>query len=109
MLVRVLSLVGIVLGALVWTEHKEYLGSHIGSGFLLVILVFALAVMALTKKIVVPGILGVVFAVLLPLVGLKQLPPTFHTFGALQIAHVVLALATISVAESLYVAIRKAG
>jgi uncharacterized membrane protein YvlD (DUF360 family) len=61
------------------------------------------------KKAVIQGILGVVLAVLLPVIGLKQLPLTFHTLGAIQAAHVVLALATIGVAESLYASIRRAG
>ena len=70
--------------------------------------VFVLAVMALTKGGVIPGILGIVFAVLLPVVGLKQLPLTFHTMGAIQVAHIALALAVIGVGESLYAVIRRA-
>jgi len=108
MLVRVLGLASIVLGALVWSEHQQYLGAHIGSGFLLAATVFILAVMALLKKAVLPGILGVVLAVLLPVVGLKQLPLTFHTLAAIQVVHIVLALVTIGVAERLYSAIRSA-
>jgi hypothetical protein len=108
MLVRVLGLVAIVLGSLLWSGHQQYLGPHIGGGFLVAMVVFVLAVIALTKKAVVPGILGVVLAVLLPVIGLKQLPLTFHTWGAIQVAHIVFALATIAVAESLYAAIRRA-
>jgi hypothetical protein len=108
MLVRILGLASIVLGALVWSEHQQYLGAHIGSGFLVATVVFILALIALTKKAVLPGILGVVLAVLLPVVGLKQLPLTFHTLGAVQVAHIVLALLTIGVAERLYSAIRGA-
>jgi hypothetical protein len=107
MLVRVLGLVAIVLGALLWTGRQQYLGPHIGGGFLVSTVVFILAVLALTKKAVVPGILGVVLAVLLPVVGLKQFPLTFHTLAAIQVVHIVLALITIGVAESLYAAVRK--
>jgi presenilin-like A22 family membrane protease len=109
MLVRVLGLAAIVLGALLWTGRQQYLGSHIGGGFLVAIVVFVLAVMALTKKAVVPGILGVVLAALLPVVGFMQLPLTFHTLGAIQVVHIILALATIGVAERLFAAIRNAG
>jgi hypothetical protein len=109
MAVRVLGLASIALGALVWSEHQRYLAAHIGSGFLLAALVSVLAVMALLKKAVLPGILGVVFAVLLPVVGLKQLPLAFHTLAPIQVVHIVLALLTIGVAERLYSAIRSAG
>jgi hypothetical protein len=105
MLVRVLGLIAIVLGALLWTGRQALLTSHIACGFLVAIVVFVLALIALTKKAVIPGILGVVFAVLLPLVGFMQLPLTFHTLGAIQVAHIVLALLIIGVAERLYAAI----
>jgi len=108
MLVRVLGLASIVLGVLVWSEHQQVLGAHIGCGFLVATLVFILAVMALLKNAVLPGILGVVLAVLLPVVGLKQLPLTFHTLAAIQVIHIVFALLTIGVAERLYSAIRSA-
>jgi hypothetical protein len=109
MLVRVLGLAAIVLGAVLWTGRAQYLGPHIGVGFFVAMVVFVLAVIALTKKAVVPGILGVVLAVLPPVIGLKQLPLTFHTMEAIQVAHIVFALMTIGVAESLYSAIRKNG
>lgn len=108
MLVRLIGTVAIVLGVLLWTGRPQYLGPHIGGGFFVATVVFVLALIGLMKKAVVPGILGVVLAVLLPVIGLKQLPLTFHTLGAIQVAHVVLALATISVAESLYASIRRA-
>lgn len=109
MLVRVLALAGLAFGVLLWTAHQLFLVPHIAVGFLMATVVFALAVIALTKRVVIPGILGVALAVLLPVVGLKQLPLTFHTVQAIQVAHVILALATIGVAESLYAAVRKAG
>ena len=108
MLVRLIGTVAIVLGVLLWTGHQQYLGPHIGGGFFVAMVVFVLAVIGLVKKAVIPGILGVVLAVLLPVIGLKQLPLTFHTLSAIQVAHVVLALATIGVAESLYASIRRA-
>jgi hypothetical protein len=107
MLVRLLALAAISLGGLLWAGHERYLAPHLICGFLLAAVVFLLAVMALIKHATIPGILGVLFAVFLPVVGLKQLPLTFHTLGAIQVAHVVVALATIGVAESLYAAIRR--
>ncbi len=89
--------------------RQQYLSPHIGFGFIVAMVVFVLSVMALMKKAVLPGILGVVFAVLLPVVGFMQLPLTFHTLGAIQVVHIFLALAIIGVAERLYAAIQRAG
>lgn len=108
MLVRLLGLLSIILGLLLWSGSAKFLASHIGGGFLVSALVFVLAIIGILKKAVVPGVLGVILAVLLPVVGFKQLPLVFHSFGAIQIAHVIVALAVIGVAESLYGAIRRA-
>lgn len=108
MLVRVLGLAAIVFGALLWTGQRQYLGPHIGTGFGIATVVFVLAVVALTKKAVVPGILGVVLAVLLPVFGFMQLPLTFHTMRAIQVVHIFLALAIIGVAERLHAAVHRA-
>lgn len=107
MLVRVLGLAALVLGALLWTGRQQFLPVHLGLGIVVATVVFALAVMAMANGAKIAGILGVVLAVLLPIVGLMQLPLTFHTLKAIQIAHVVLALAAIAVAESLHAAIRR--
>jgi hypothetical protein len=107
MLVRLLSLAGLILGAFLWSEHQQLLGPHIGAGFLLAIVVFAMSIFALIKKIIVPGILGVVLAFAMPVVGFMQLPLTFHTMRTIQALHIALALAIIGVAESIYSAIHK--
>jgi len=108
MLVRVLGLASIVLGALLWAEHTQLLSAHIGIGFLVSIAVFILSVVALTKKAVVPGILGVIFSFLLPVIGFLQLPLTFHSLRLIQVLHIMLALCIIGLAERLYSAIRTA-
>jgi hypothetical protein len=107
MLVRILGLAAIVVGALLWGGREHLLASHIGLGFCVASAVFVLAIVALTKKAVVPGILGVVFAVLLPLIGFMQLPLASHTMRAIQVLHIFLALAIIGVAERLYAAIQR--
>ncbi len=102
MLVRIGAVVAIVFGALLWTGTEKYLGSHIGVGLLISLLVFALAVLALLKKAVVPGILGVLLAFSLPVLGFAQLPLTFHTLRAIQVAHVIFAIVAVGIAERLY-------
>jgi hypothetical protein len=110
MLVRVLGLAAIVLGGLLWmTGHQPYLGPHIGAGFCVAAVVFVMAVIALIRKAVVAGIVGILLALLLPMVGFMQLPLVFHTMGAIQVAHIAIALSIIGVAERLYSAIQRAG
>lgn len=110
MLVRIVGIAAIVLGVLLWyTGKPPYLQSHIGTGFFLVLVVFVLSVIALTKKAVLPGILGVVFAFLVPVAGFMQFPLMFHELGVIQVVHIMLALVTIGVAERLYSAIQRAG
>jgi hypothetical protein len=108
MLVRILGLAAIVLGALLWAGRQHLVASHIGCGFAVSMVVFVLAVIGLTKKAVIPGILGVVFAVLLPVFGFMQLPLTFHTMRPIQVIHIFVGLAIIGVAERLYSAIQSA-
>lgn len=110
MLVRVLGLVAIVLGTLLWTTgHAPYLGPHIGVGFFVAAVVFVMSVIALTKKAVGPGIAGVVLSLLLPMVGFMQLPLVYRSLGAVQVAHIAIALTVIGVAERVYSAIQRAG
>ncbi len=108
MLVRLAAVVSIVLGVLLWSGSQNYLGAHIGSGFFIAGVVFVLSILGILKKAVVPGVVGVILAALLPVVGFKQLPLAYRAFGAVQIIHVLVALAIIGVAESLYGAIRRA-
>lgn len=110
MLVRLAALVAIVLGILLLSgTNTEYLRVHIGIGFFLTGLVVLLAILALTKGAVGPAIVGIVFAFLLPYVGLKQFPLRFGVhLGWIQISHVIVALLTLGLAEMLHGRIRKA-
>lgn len=110
MLVRLLAVLAIVLGILLLSgTHSEFVGIHIAVGFFLVLIVVILAILALMKGAIGPAILGIVFAFLLPYVGLKQFPLRFGVhLGWIQISHVVVALITLGLAEMLHGAIRKA-
>ena len=108
MLVRVVSLVLIVFGILIWSGNSpQLLGAHIGMGFLVAVLIGLLAVLALARRAWPLGILGLVAAAALPWVGLKQFPLAFRHFGAMQIAHVLIVIAALGLAESSYAAIKK--
>ena len=107
MLVRVLGLAAIVLGCMLWMSgHEPYLGPHIGVGFCVVVLVFVMGIMALIRKAVGLGVAAILLALGLPMVGFMQLPLLPHAMGAIQAAHIAIALCTIGLAERLYSVIR---
>jgi hypothetical protein len=108
MLVRALALVSIVLGVLIWTgKSPDLLGAHIGMGFLITLLIVLLTILALVKRAFPVGLLGVVVAVALPWIGLRQFPLAFMHLGAIQVAHILVVVAALGISESLYAAIRK--
>ncbi len=106
MLVRVCGLISIVLGAMLWAGHETLEGAHIGMGMLISLLVFTLSVLAMVKKALVPGAIGIVLSLLLPAVGFMQLPLTFHNLRMIQVIHLMVALSIIGLAERLYSAVR---
>jgi hypothetical protein len=109
MLVRLAGLVAIILGALLWySANDAYLGIHIGAGFLVVTLLMLLSVFAIVKKAVLPGVIGLALAVLLPVIGFMQLPLVARAKNGVQLVHFVIALSVVGVAERLYAAIRSA-
>jgi len=111
MLVRLIAVIELGLG--VWIASAKglpYLKMHIGLGFGMALLLLLLAIIAVTKRLFVPAVLGLIFAVLLPYLGLQQFPLKFGPqLGTVQYAHVLIALAAIGIAEMMNSAIRKRG
>ena len=108
MLVRVLGLLAIILGSLSWiTGQRHYLAPHIGIGFGVAVAVLVMAVIAMAKGDVVLGVIGLLLAILLPMIGFMQLPVVFHSMGAIQGIHIALAFTAIGTAERLYSVIRR--
>jgi hypothetical protein len=108
MLVRALALVSIVLGVLIWTgKSPDLLGAHIGLGFTITVLIALLTILALVKRAFPIGLLGILVAVALPWIGLRQFPLAFMHLGAIQVAHILVVVAALGISESLYAAIRK--
>ena len=109
MLVRVIALVSIIFGVLIWTgQMPNLLGAHIGLGFLITAMLAILAIMALLKRAFPMGALGLLAAVALPWIGFRQFPLSFMHIGAIQVAHTLVVIAALGLAESLAAAIRKA-
>jgi len=109
MLVRIIALVELALGGAIASGRAlSHLRLHIGLGFTISGLVLLLAIMAAVRKLPLPVILGALFAFLLPYGGVKQLPVRLGAaMDAVQIAHIVIALSTIGVAEFIHAQIRK--
>lgn len=108
MLIRALSLAAIIFGIMVWLgAFPNLLQSHIAFGFLIAIMLGMLAVIALVKRVIALGILGLCAAVLLPVIGLRQFPLAFRHLGPIQVSHVIIVFAALGIAESTYQAIRR--
>ena len=77
MIVRVFFVVELILGVLLAGVRLQYLPVNIGLGFLVAICVALLAIMACVKRMFGIGIVGLFFAILLPITGFKQFPLKF--------------------------------
>jgi len=109
MLIRALSLATIIFGIMVWLgTFPNLLQTHIAFGFLIAIMLAILAVIALVKRAFALGILGLIAAVALPVIGLRQFPLAFRHLGPIQVSHVIIVFAALGIAESTYKAIRAA-
>lgn len=109
MVVRLVAVISIVMGILIWQgSGLQLLGAHIGLGFLVTLCLLVLGIIALMRRQTALGIVGIVLALLLPYAGFKQFPLAFGTFGLAQIAHVIVVLAALGVAESLNGRIQRA-
>ena len=108
MLVRLIAVVSIVFGVMIWAASgMQFLGVHIALGFAITLAVLLLAVMGLMRGAIGLGIGGLVVAGLLPYVGFRQFPLVFKSFGAMQVAHVIVVLAALGIAEALHARIAK--
>lgn len=101
MLLRLLVLVMLVLGVMVWMGHAGVVNAHIGLGFIFTSLVLLQALFGAWAR-VGWGLVGmtVVWAVLLPVIGLGQ--RTFMPGGvhwAVQAFHLLFAVATLAFVE----------
>lgn len=110
MLARLVFLVELGFGiAIASAKGLPYLKLHISLGFIMAMLLLLLALVAATKHLIVPVILGCAFAILLPLIGLKQFPIKFGpALGAIQYTHVAVAILSIGIAEMIYAKFKRA-
>jgi len=102
MLVRLIGVTELIIGVLVASAKLQLLAVHMGLGFLLAVCLLLLAILALSARKVGIGIVGLLFAIGIPISGIKQFPLKFgNQLGLVQIVHVVVVLIAIGVAEAL--------
>ena len=113
MSIRVIALLSIILGIILFlgkTENPQnFIASHFAFGFLLAAAVFILAVIALVQKIIPQGIVGIVAAIALPLTGFRQISTLGPNMGIPQILHIITVFAAIGVAEACASKIKRVG
>jgi hypothetical protein len=110
--IRVLGLILIVLGLLFWTGNAlTFIGLHMLIGMTLVLLIWALAIMAARSG---AGLglmtLGLVWGLIVVALGMTQtrlLPGDFH--WVIKALHLLVGIAALGIAERLADAIKHAG
>ena len=104
MLIRIAGLLLIVLGALFWSGHVlNLVGVHMLVGFILVVLLWVLAVMAGVARVGAGLVaLAVLWGLAVLIIGMIQrglLPGSAH--WVIQVVHLLLGLGAIGLAEML--------
>jgi len=110
MLARLLFVIELALGTYIWSAYGlPTLNIHIGLGFVMTLVVLVLAVIALARRMVILGVLGVLIALLTPYIGLKQIPAMafMPSLGVIQVLHIISGLAAIGIAEAIGAKVRK--
>jgi len=104
MLIRLVALVAIVFGIILFLGHSENpqnsIAAHFALGFLLTIALFLLGVVGIMRKVVPLGVLGILFAIALPITGFKQIATIGPHVGVPQILHIIVVLAALGIAEA---------
>ena len=112
MVLRVLGLIMIVLGLLFWTGNAlALIGLHMLIGIIVVLLLWALALLAARSRVGVGLVaLGIVWGLIVVALGITQnrlLPGDFH--WVIKVLHLLVGLAALGIAERLAGAIKRAG
>lgn len=99
MLLRLLWLVVLATGTLFYFHVAVPISLHIYMGFAIAAIMIVIAIMGL-RAALVPALLTIVVAILLPVIGILQLKHlTMPDLPYIQITHVVLGIAAIALAE----------
>src|SRR4051812_11192977 len=112
MLVRGLGLVMIVLGLLFWTGNAlTLIGLHMLIGVVVVLLLWALAIMAARSGVSLGLVaLGIAWGLIVAALGILQnrlLPGDFH--WVIKVLHLLVGIAALGIAERLAGSIKRAG
>ena len=112
MLIRVLGLIMIILGLLFWTGNAlNLIGLHMLIGIIVVLLLWALAIMAARKGVSLGLVaLAIVWGLIVAALGMTQsrlLPGDFH--WVIKALHLVVGLAALGIAERLAGSLKRSG
>ena len=103
-IIRLVGLAALVLGIVLWTGNGyAYLRLHMWLGFVITFVLLLLVVISLVSRIgpVLP-LLALVWAVVLPVVGIAQLRIVLGpNHWVIQVVHLILGLGAIGFAETL--------
>jgi hypothetical protein len=101
MLLRLLALALLVIGVLIWTGKTALVQTHVGLGFLFALLVFLQALLGAYAR-VGWGVVGlaVLWAILLPVIGLGQRTVLLGSaHWTVRVFHLLFGLATMAIVE----------
>jgi hypothetical protein len=112
MVLRGLGLVMIVLGLLFWTGNAlNFIGLHMLLGIVLVLLLWALAIMAMRSGVSLGLVgLGIIWGLIVVALGMTQnrlLPGDAH--WVIKVLHLLVGMAALGIAERLAGSIKRAG
>ena len=112
MAIRLIGVIMIVLGLLFWTGNAlNFIGLHMLIGITLVILIWALSIMAARSGVGIGIVaLGIVWGLIVAALGMTQtrlLPGDFH--WVIKALHLLVGIAALGIAERLAGSIRRSG
>ena len=100
--VRLCGLVALLFGILLWIENHKLMPLHMLLGFILVIGLWTLSVMALITRLYGLGIAGIVWGLVVVGLGNAQMsimPGASH--WVIRVVHLIVGLAAIGLAETI--------
>ena len=112
MLIRLLGLIMIALGLLFWTGNAlNFIGLHMLIGIVLVLLLWALAIMAARSGVSLGVVaLGIAWGLIVVALGMTQtrlLPGDAH--WVIKLLHLLVGIGALGIAERLAASIQRAG
>lgn len=106
---RIIGVIALILGIILWTGSTRPLGIHILTGFIMSVTMLLIGLMGFFAR-VKPGlpVIAIAWAFLLPYIGFAQfklLPGASHI--VIQVIHLLIGICAIGIAEALAAKIKR--